>query len=53
MKCPLVFSTNVTPYGDQRFVFADCIKTECAWWNDYFCRCSITVNAYLKEKASA
>ena len=48
MKCPIVFSSNLTGTGEQRFVFGDCLKQECEWWNEHFGMCSQAVDAYLK-----
>uniref|UniRef100_A0A6H2A4G3 Uncharacterized protein n=2 Tax=viral metagenome TaxID=1070528 RepID=A0A6H2A4G3_9ZZZZ len=48
MKCPLVFSSNVTGMGEQRFVFADCLKEECAWWTPWDSSCAmLTIARWL------
>ncbi len=41
MKCPLVFSSNLTGMGEQRFVFGDCLQAECAWWLPKDGRCAV------------
>jgi len=50
MKCPLVFSSNVTGMGEQRFVFADCLKEECAWWARNIDEC--VINAHYRVFSS-
>lgn len=48
MICPLfnlaAINKDAFPQNDQ----TKCILQECAWWNEYFGKCSLAVSAYLK-----
>ena len=48
MKCPLVWYQDYDKGVPSGFRYGDCLKEECAWWNDYYGKCSISVDAFLK-----
>jgi hypothetical protein len=48
MKCPLSNHGLHPSETGERVLPADCILNECAWWNEYFGKCCIAVDAYLK-----
>jgi hypothetical protein len=47
MICPLFMIANCA-LGDDSFIKTDCMKLECALWNERFGMCSLAVDAYLK-----
>lgn len=47
MICPLKFNTN-TLTGGNVINTCPCEREECAWWSEYFARCSKSVGAYQK-----
>ena len=48
MKCPLLAMGAVAISSTVEAAESDCLKEECAWWNDRFGMCSQAVDAYLK-----
>lgn len=49
MECPMTFNQQThLPDGERLEPGYHCIVNNCAWWNDRFGMCCITVNAYLK-----
>jgi len=41
MKCPLLQHTIFPPGEDPEQMFEECLKEECAWWDDGHPGCSI------------
>jgi len=41
MKCPLFTVGGYTADLLPRYGFNDCLKSECAWWEDTIGKCSI------------
>jgi len=49
MICPLKFNSNTTDAdGAVRKDVCLCEREDCAWWNEYFGKCSIAVESYLR-----
>jgi len=47
MKCPLNKATTYFDGKEYQVVMADCLKEECAWWEERFKKCCVAVPAYL------
>ena len=45
MKCPLKRSKYVWPSGQEECLFEDCLKEECAWWDNREDMCNVTTLA--------
>ena len=45
MKCPLLSAGTTQRQGDE------CMRENCAWWEEHFGKCAIAVEAYLKGVA--
>jgi len=45
MKCPLSITGNLTGDGEFIGAAADCLKEECAWWDEEKNLCSLKVMA--------
>lgn len=43
MKCPLREQGKHPEGGDTPHAFADCLKADCAWWDDTLTLCSVRV----------
>ena len=51
MKCPISnFGLHPSTTG-ERLSPADCLREECAWWEEHFGKCAIAVEAHLKGVA--
>ena len=50
MKCPILSAGEYTRNVSAPTLSCDCLKEECAWWDNISCCCQIT---YLKDIASA
>ena len=48
MKCPLFVQSYMLKTGAAPTHQCDCLKEECAWWNEYFGKCCVAVSSYLK-----
>lgn len=49
MICPLKFNSNtIDADGNSRSHSCLCELQDCAWWNEYFGKCSIAIDSYLK-----
>jgi len=42
MKCPMSARTMYAQGPDQVLFAGECIKEECAWWNDFHPGCAIS-----------
>ena len=49
MKCPLLKGEIKLEDADVTMDFIDCLKEECAWWDEDFGRCAVL--AVAKELA--
>ncbi len=47
MYCPLRFAC---PGDKQNFDKLDCLKQDCAWWNEMYGKCGVVVDAWLKGR---
>lgn len=45
MKCPLIFGNYMVRKGFIKSPDTDCLKEECAWWDNKLKLCSITALA--------
>ncbi|MBA7580035.1 hypothetical protein ES708_21921 [subsurface metagenome] len=45
MKCPLFYMMNYTQAGELGYKVGDCLKEECAWWNEKDEECSVKLAA--------
>lgn len=52
MKCPLKRVKYLWPSGSEECLFEDCLKGECAWWDDTMKQCSVRVLAQFTVGAS-
>ncbi len=41
MKCPLLLFEHYTTFEKIGSEVADCLKEECAWWDDRLGRCAV------------
>lgn len=41
MKCPLMSQPYESAPYQSKWHSIDCLKEECAWWDDYFQQCAI------------
>jgi len=41
MKCPLTFEMFSYPAGEVVAQSGDCLKEECAWWDEFSDRCAL------------
>ncbi len=48
MKCPIQFTLAYSTGGVLSTPSRDCLREECAWWNNRFDMCSQAVSAYLR-----
>ncbi len=49
MKCPITkVGKLINNNHDFNESIDDCLKEECAWWNERFGQCCMAVDAYLK-----
>ena len=39
MKCPLFVLAKTAHYSENVMITTDCLKEECAWWDDFDKRC--------------
>jgi len=47
MKCPLLLVRKDKAIEARADIWTDCLKAECAWWNERFGMCSQALAAYL------
>lgn len=48
MKCPLLHTTYVYPSGGKELELSDCIKEDCAWWDEKKGQCCIKTLSQLE-----
>ena len=54
MKCPLMFAGDTSPGLSYDTNQCECIKEECAWWDDRFSQCvDVTTAEQLLKLANA
>jgi len=46
MKCPLMSQPYESGEYQSKWHGVDCLKEECAWWNEHYGMCSQAVAAY-------
>lgn len=49
MKCPLIIYVKSSPYQGEETEQGDCLKEECAWWDEESERCSVFVGMMSLE----
>lgn len=51
MRCPILeIGWMQTKVGDKG-VSSDCLRQDCAWWEEHFGKCCIAIEAHLKGMA--
>ena len=41
MKCPKTYHCETNSKGNEVWLFADCLKEECAWWIPKMAQCCV------------
>ena len=48
MFCPLKFNLKEDLEDSHGVSGCQCEASQCAWWNDYWGKCAIAIDAYLR-----